>query len=169
VTPLVALAITKTVQSYRDGIATYLITVTDEGPNDTVAPLRVVDALPAGLTLRTASGAGWTCTRAGNTATCTDAARLAAGASTLITVVAAVTGAPGAEIDNVASVTGGGSVAGVQISRAASIAVTNNGTGSGAGGLSATGADVLGPLETALALLLGGALLLLIARRRRRS
>jgi len=163
VTPLVVLAITKTLQSYRDGVATYRITVTNIGPNDTVGPIRVNDALPAGLVLRSASGSDWTCSTAANAATCTYATLLTEGASASVTVVAAVTGAPGSRIDNVANVSGGGSVgsgvAGETTSDPVRITVAT-------GNLPQTGADAIALAELALALLACGAALLLTARRR---
>jgi len=163
VTPLVVLAITKTLQSYRDGVATYRITVTDIGPNDTIGPIRVHDALPAGLVLRSASGSDWMCSTAANAATCTYATLLTEGASASVTVVAAVTGAPGSRIDNVANVSGGGSVgsgvAGETTSHPVRITVAT-------GKLPQTGADAIALAELALALLACGAALLLAARRR---
>src|SRR2546425_348742 len=49
---------------------TYTVTVTNGGPS-TAANVQVTDNLPAGVTLQSASGTGWTCIQAGGGVTCT--------------------------------------------------------------------------------------------------
>jgi hypothetical protein len=54
------------------------------------APISVTDALPAGFSFVSATGSGWTCSAAGQTATCKYPGSLAVGASTSITLTGAV-------------------------------------------------------------------------------
>ncbi len=61
--------------------ATYLLTVQNNGPSDTVGPIVVTDAVPAGTTFVSADGPGWDCALATGQVTCTRAAGLAAGGS----------------------------------------------------------------------------------------
>ena len=159
----VELAVTKAVQSYQNGVATYLIAVTNNGPNDTVAPVQVVDALPSGLVLQSAAGSDWTCSQAANTATCTDDSPLAVGSSTSLTVVATVSGAAGTRIDNVATVSGGAPGAGASHARSnlATITVIANSPD-----LPATGVALFAYFEAVAALLAAGLLMLLLGRRR---
>ncbi len=63
----------------------YTINVTNAGPEAAVG-VRVSDTLPAGLTLVSATGAGFTCTSAGQTISCTLGTPLAAGASASLQV-----------------------------------------------------------------------------------
>jgi uncharacterized repeat protein (TIGR01451 family) len=86
--------------------ATYELEVRNLGPSVSRGPIRVTDTLPAGTTLVSASGTGWTCVPGSGSVTCTRAADLAAGAvAPVITVVASVP--PGAlgTIVNTATVT----------------------------------------------------------------
>ena len=50
---------------------TYTLTVRNNGPSATSTTSTITDILPAGITPVAASGAGWTCTIAGQTVTCT--------------------------------------------------------------------------------------------------
>ncbi|MBL8114876.1 MAG: IPT/TIG domain-containing protein, partial [Acidobacteria bacterium] len=54
------------------------------------APISVTDTLPAGFTFVSATGSGWTCSAAGQTATCKYPGSLTVGASTSITLTGAV-------------------------------------------------------------------------------
>ena len=109
VTPLVRLALVKTLGETALGSATWLLTVTNLGPNNTVQPIVVVDQLPVGLTYVSATGNGWVCTHASGRVECTYAASLAVGAAApVITLVTAVTAPPGTSIVNTATVSGGG-------------------------------------------------------------
>lgn len=89
--------------------ASYSITVgngADGGP--TSGPVAVAETIPAGMTLISMSGAGWTCTNAG--ATCTRTDTLAGGASyPPITVTVAVALNAPASLTNLVRVSGGGS------------------------------------------------------------
>ncbi|MFC4820186.1 DUF6923 family protein [Dokdonella ginsengisoli] len=86
--------------------ASYAIVVTNSGGAPTSAPITIADTLPAGITLTTSGGAGWTCT--GTTAlSCTFSGTLAAGASTTLTLNVDVA-ASAANGDNTATASGGG-------------------------------------------------------------
>ena len=66
---------------------TYTLGVTNvAGSASRARGVKVVDTLPAGLQFVSGSGAGWTCTAAGQTVTCQYAPDLAVGASTALTL-----------------------------------------------------------------------------------
>jgi len=67
----------------------YTLTVTNNGPSPAVG-LTITDTLPDGLEFVSATGTGWTCSASGQTVTCTNPASLAGGASSTITLTAAV-------------------------------------------------------------------------------
>src|SRR3989441_1136658 len=71
---------------------TYTVTVTNGGPS-TAANVQVTDNLPAGVTLQSASGTGWTCMQAGGVVTCTRGSVVPGGAPPIaITVTPALCG-----------------------------------------------------------------------------
>ena len=92
--------------------ATWRVAVTNRGPDVAVGPFRVSDTLPAGVSLVSATGTGWSCAASGATLDCTRLApseTLAVGASLpVISVVVQVPAdtAPGSTLANSASVTG---------------------------------------------------------------
>ena len=88
--------------------ATYLLTVTNDGGARTSGAITVTDPLDPRLRLRSASGAGWSCSD-GQPVTCTREDRLSPGASypPIEITVAVDPGATG-DISNTASVQGGG-------------------------------------------------------------
>ena len=88
--------------------ATYLLTVTNDGGARSSGAITVTDPLDPRLTLRSASGAGWSCSD-GQMVTCTREDRLAPGAahSPIEITVAVDPGATG-DLSNTASVQGGG-------------------------------------------------------------
>ena len=88
--------------------ATYLLTVTNDGGARSSGAITVTDPLDPRLTLRSASGAGWSCSDA-QTVTCTREDRLAPGTShpPIEITVAVDPGATG-DMNNTASVQGGG-------------------------------------------------------------
>lgn len=101
VTADVGIAKTTTTTTFVQGQeVTYTLNVTNAGPG-TASNLTVVDALPAGATFVSASGAGATCSGT-TTVTCTIAS-LASGTSTAIVLVITATG--DAPIANTATVT----------------------------------------------------------------
>ncbi|HUL85720.1 MAG TPA: DUF11 domain-containing protein [Actinomycetota bacterium] len=85
------------------GRVTYHVTVTNHGPGDAIG-VSVVDTLPPGVTFVSASGAGWSCSHAGNVSvTCTRPSLAAGATAPLITVVVAAPAHAGA-ITNTAHV-----------------------------------------------------------------
>ena len=87
--------------------ATYLLTVQNHGPSDTVGPIVVTDAVPVGTTFVSAGGPGWVCGQATGQVTCTRAAGLAAGNSApQITLVVHVDAAQTTAVTNTARVDG---------------------------------------------------------------
>ncbi len=75
------------------GNAAYLLTVRNVGKAATTGVTHIVDVLPAGLTFVSGTGAGWTCSVAGQTVTCSTAAILAPNSSSEVTLNVAI--APG--------------------------------------------------------------------------
>jgi uncharacterized repeat protein (TIGR01451 family) len=86
---------------------TYTVTVTNSGTASTSGSVTVTDVLPAGLTVSTLTGTGWTCNTA--TASCVRSDALSAGSSyPAISLVVNVGAATAASVTNTASVSGGG-------------------------------------------------------------
>ena len=59
----------------------YLLTVTSAGPSSSAGPVEVVDELPLGVTVTSASGDGWACTVIGRSVRCSHAGPLPPGAT----------------------------------------------------------------------------------------
>jgi len=90
----------------------YKLAVSNSGEVDSSGTVKVIDALPIGLTYESASGSGWTCSAAGQKVTCTsDAAIAAGGAAAAIDLKVKVDGDAAPGVTNTASVQGGGAVA----------------------------------------------------------
>ena len=106
VSPLVDLDIAKELIDQDDERAVFEITVTNNGPNATSAPVVVVDELPVGLELGAAQGTGWMC-GVTEPVTCTYSASLPVGGQALFGVVATVTAPAEATVTNVATITAG--------------------------------------------------------------
>ena len=88
---------------------TYTITVTNGGTTASVGEVNVIDLLPAGLTVTSISGAGWTADL--GTLTCTRSESLASGAAyPPITVIVNVDTNAAASLTNIATVSGGGDI-----------------------------------------------------------
>ena len=99
------LAITKTGPAtvVAGSLVSYSLVVVDNGPSD-AANLTVTDTLPAGVTFVSATGAGWTCSNAGNvSATCTRPA-LATGVTAPTITVVVTAPAQGATLTDTATV-----------------------------------------------------------------
>jgi MSHA biogenesis protein MshQ len=113
--------------------AVYTLTVSNGGPNAETGPITVTDTLPSGLSLVSASGAGWTCGSAGKVVTCSHPGPLDVSASLppiTLTVAVAASG----------SMTNTASVAGKLFDNiSANNTASDNGAGAGAG----TGAGAL--------------------------
>ncbi len=92
--------------------AAYTLTVANgSGAAATAGAVTVTEVLPAGMTLASMSGTGWTCTV--SSATCTRSDALSGGSSyPAITVTVNVSASALAQLTNEASVTGGGAPAG---------------------------------------------------------
>ncbi len=84
---------------------TYRVEVTNNGPTDDPGPVTVTDSLPVGLTFVSASGAGWSCSAAGQDVTCVDADGLSIGETSVIQVRVSVGAEAYPEVVNTASVT----------------------------------------------------------------
>ncbi len=91
--------------------ATYTLQVTNIGATDTSGTITVTDTVPAGLTIASASGGGWTCNVVSQTVTCTTSQVLVANGGTAPAILINVTPqAPtaGTQVANTASASGGG-------------------------------------------------------------
>ena len=92
--------------------ATWRVAVSNAGPDVAVGPFRVTDTLPAGVSLVSASGTGWSCTASGGSLDCTrlvPGETLAVGGSLpVLSVVVDVPAdtAPATSLTNTATVTG---------------------------------------------------------------
>jgi uncharacterized repeat protein (TIGR01451 family) len=82
--------------------ATYTVTASNAGP-DASGPVTFTDTLPAGATVQTATGDGWTCTPSGGMVTCSHDG-IADGASATVTLTIIVPQASGT-LTNTATVT----------------------------------------------------------------
>lgn len=89
----------------RGGTGTYRLTVSNAGPA-TSGNVSVTDTLPAGLTYRSFSGTGWSCSGCSSSSQTVLLSRtgLASGASSFVDLTVDVTGAAAASLTNGASV-----------------------------------------------------------------
>jgi uncharacterized repeat protein (TIGR01451 family) len=110
--PDLTITSTHTDGPYRGNSFTYTLTATNSATVASTSGLvTVTEVLPFGLTLTGASGTGWTCTTAQQTATCTRSDALAVGASyPAITINAMVAQTAPDSMINTATVSGGGDV-----------------------------------------------------------
>ncbi|MBI2399203.1 MAG: DUF11 domain-containing protein [Xanthomonadales bacterium] len=86
--------------------AAYVITVSNSGAAATTAPITITDNLPVGISLQSATGAGWGCVGTSNLS-CTYGGVLGAGASTVLTLNVIV-GDSATDATNTAVASGGG-------------------------------------------------------------
>jgi fimbrial isopeptide formation D2 family protein/uncharacterized repeat protein (TIGR01451 family)/LPXTG-motif cell wall-anchored protein len=146
--------------------ALYTITVTNSGPSDSLMPLAVVDPLPAGLVYQgaaTKTPGAWACAAVAETITCTDTSlALGVGATSAIVVSVRVTADAGANVDNVATVTGPGD-SGAPAERGAVDGIVADPPS-----LPNTGSDLMAALSSGLLLVVLGFGALLWSRRRQR-
>jgi uncharacterized repeat protein (TIGR01451 family) len=151
--------------------ATYVISVTNDGPLATDGAMTITDQLPAGLGYVSTSGSTWSCRHAGQLVTCTRAVSLADHATSEIKVAVVVTAAAGQQITNVATVTSQtpqASTDGDSASSGAKVVQAHAG-GSGGGGLPFTGLDVIALLGVSGLLTAAGIGLTALSRRHRRA
>ncbi|TDR39226.1 putative repeat protein (TIGR01451 family) [Tahibacter aquaticus] len=102
------LTLTKTASSGTWGIgiaASYALQVTNTGTAATTLAATITDLIPAGLTIGTLPAG---CSATGQTVTCTVAAGLAAGSSTIFVIPVTPTAAAGTSFTNTATISGGG-------------------------------------------------------------
>ena len=161
--PLVELALVKKLGSY-DGttrLATWVIAVTNNGPNVSQAPIVVTDVLPAGLTYVSATGPGWSCGVNGQTVTCTHTGQVPVGSTVAFQLVSRSSAADGTVIENQAFLTGHLDHHPANDRSTASFTMPNT------GGLVQTGADAASLLLLALTSFMVGGVLLTTGRRRR--
>jgi MSHA biogenesis protein MshQ len=104
-----ALAMTRSGDLTVGTQSSYTLTVTNGGVDDEMGPVTVVDTLPAGLKLDSASGTGWSCTNVkGSTqtvVTCTQAGPVKSGAK-MSPIVIKVTPSAAGNYTNSATVSG---------------------------------------------------------------
>ncbi|MGZ8579531.1 MAG: hypothetical protein ACXWWX_08425, partial [Actinomycetota bacterium] len=149
------------------GRLVYTLSVTNHGPSS-AQTVSVVDTLPSGVSFVSASGAGWSCSHAGNVSvTCT---RPALGSGATAPVIRVVVTAPTqvSSITNavvVSSATSDPTPTNDAASRTTSVVAAAGGPGGAGGGLAGTGADLRGVLALELGLILLGGLLLVVGRR----
>jgi uncharacterized repeat protein (TIGR01451 family) len=106
--PIVDLSISKSHAGdlVAGGTASYLIRVSNAGPETEPNTVSVTDTLPAGLTYVGAAGSGWTCSATSQAMTCTNDGPLAAGAALPdLTLTAQVGLAAAPSVANTATVT----------------------------------------------------------------
>jgi uncharacterized repeat protein (TIGR01451 family) len=167
VRPQVILTVEKNVLSLTTETARYRVAVTNEGPNDTVTDIVVVDHLPAGLTYVNATGPGWDCQAVVDVVTCVHPGKLRVGDTSAFDLTASVDGATGRIVNRVA-VTAGHTGPDPTDSAPGRIPSPGEPPGPGGGGdpLPPTGGPSAGWLWAGLALLVGGLGLLTWSRRR---
>lgn len=83
----------------------YSLSVSNAGPSS-ATDIEVVDTLPAGVSLVSATGAGWNCSSGGGVVTCDRGGSLAGGASAPALTINATAPDEGGEIQNCATVSG---------------------------------------------------------------
>lgn len=88
-------------------IATYTLTVRNNGPHSASGPITVSDTLPSGLAFSaTTTGTGWTCGAVGAVVTCTNPGPLANAATSVINLKVTVTSPAAPNVTNTATVSG---------------------------------------------------------------
>jgi hypothetical protein len=104
-----ALAMTRSGDLTAGTQSSYTLTVTNGGVDDEMGPVTVVDTLPAGLKLDSASGTGWTCTNVKSSTntvvTCTQDGPIKSGAK-MSPIVIKVTPSAAGNYTNSATVSG---------------------------------------------------------------
>jgi uncharacterized repeat protein (TIGR01451 family)/fimbrial isopeptide formation D2 family protein/LPXTG-motif cell wall-anchored protein len=83
----------------------YVFAVTNAGPSDAAAQVKVTDTLPSGVTYNSVTSGGWTCSMSGQLMTCVlDAGGLASGASSTFRVSVSVAANHQGDVTNTARV-----------------------------------------------------------------
>lgn len=154
VQPLFDLVLTKKLATISTGSASWLISVTNNGPNEAPGGAVVTDDLPSELRYVRSSGDGWTCTASAQLVTCTYDRVLKAGATASFTLDTTVSSGVTGRVTNSAVVEGGNA---------------STATGeipSTQGNLAYTGGVALGAGLLGLGLLGVGLVLVMLRRRR---
>ena len=139
VDPLVELGLLKQLGSFDAAAlrATWILSVTNNGPNASRDAIVVTDVLPSGLAFVSASGTGWACDVSGRTVTCVYAASLPVGGTVAFELVTDVTAAEGETVVNEAELSGNVDPNPDNDHSSAQVEVPNGGT------LPRTGADAV--------------------------
>jgi uncharacterized repeat protein (TIGR01451 family) len=87
-------------------VATYTLTVTNNGPQSANGPITVSDTLPSGLAFVSGTGTGWTCSAPSGVLTCTNPGPMANAATSVITLKVDVTSPAAPSVTNTATVSG---------------------------------------------------------------
>ncbi|MEO7962459.1 MAG: hypothetical protein ABIT38_00960 [Gemmatimonadaceae bacterium] len=106
----VAMAKSHTGNFIVNGIHSYQLTVSNVGNMPTTGPTTVTDNLPTGLTFLSAVGAGWSCSAASTTVTCTTPTVFNPGATSAITLTVRVGAAAAPSVTNSVTVSTPGDV-----------------------------------------------------------
>lgn len=147
----------KKLVSYTDSVATYSISLINDGPGPTSRTARIIDPLPDGLQLISANGPGWTCASSGTTVACRHPGPIGVDNSATVTLKAQVTASAGSKIVNIAN----GGVGNQNVS--------SNPVPVSSPALASTGAQVAQGLTIAVALVVLGGVALALGRRRKGS
>src|SRR5262245_12838827 len=92
----------------RGSQGTYNFTVTNGGSLPSIGTLTVTDTLPAGLTFASSSGAGWSCSAAGQTVTCTNPNSVAPFSNSSFVITVNIANSASSVVINQATLAGGG-------------------------------------------------------------
>jgi len=84
----------------------YTVSITNNGPSQASAPVKVTDTLPAGVGFLTGSGTGWSCGAVGQTVTCTNSQPIPVGAVSTVGINVSVSSTAPSSVTNTATVTG---------------------------------------------------------------
>jgi uncharacterized repeat protein (TIGR01451 family)/fimbrial isopeptide formation D2 family protein len=166
VTPVVNLALAKTVAYQHGNTVAWDITVTNHGPNTTVDAITVIDTLPKALSYVSATGPGWDCGAVAGIITCARNAVLPVDATATVQVVTTLDATAGEQVRNIATLIASGNGKAIDadatvVIEADAVVQTPNQD------LAHTGTDIARLTAIALALLLAGAGALILGRRRR--
>ncbi len=143
----------------------YTLSVTNHGPS-LAQTVSVLDTLPSGVTLVSASGPGWTCSHAGNVSVTCKRPTLASGATAPDITVAVTAPSQAAAITNEAAVSSATfDPTPVNDASTWKTSVEAAVSGGGGGGMAGTGADLRGVLWLELALIVLGGSFLVFGRR----
>ncbi len=147
--------LSKKLASSADGVATWVLTVTNTGTGPYPGPFTVTDPLPDGLLFQSAAGDGWACTGT-TTISCTHTDALPVGGAASVTIVTQVTGS--GSITNTASMDVGGKA----VESAAKVPAPT-------GGFAFTGAEAERYALVGLFLILAGWFVVFTSRKKRHT